>query len=65
MQQLYVYPVFLKAGKHSYMVENVDRETFLHKFIANFREEEIPICKLLLCHFKFLFSCEGIENKES
>eukprot|EP00347_Sterkiella_histriomuscorum_P014450 403360819 len=42
-QQLYVYPVFMRSGKHSYMIENIDQETFMHKLIAPFREEDIPI----------------------
>jgi hypothetical protein len=45
---MYVFPVFLKAGKHKYMVKDNDNEFFLHKFISNIREEDIPICKLIL-----------------
>ncbi|CDW89852.1 UNKNOWN [Stylonychia lemnae] len=42
-EQLYVYPCFIRAGKHSYIVKNTDDDYFLHKMIAPFREEDIPV----------------------
>jgi hypothetical protein len=39
----------MKAGKHSYFVKGIESEEFFaHKFIAPFRDEEIPICNISL-----------------
>ena len=39
---LYIYPTFLKSGKHHYIIENEENERqYFGSFIARFREEEI------------------------
>lgn len=39
---LYIYPTFLKSGKHYYFVESdQDENLFMGSFIARYREEEI------------------------
>ena len=39
---LYIYPTFLKSGKHYYIIETEkDQNKFVGSFIARYREEEI------------------------
>lgn len=41
---LFVLPVFMPAGKHTYMVKNMDTyEYTLHNTLADFRTEDPPI----------------------
>ena len=50
-------PVFMKAGKHAYVVRT-PQETYIHKLLFSpFREEDIPISK----HSKII----GIDIKSS
>jgi hypothetical protein len=41
-EEVWVLPVFIPAGKHSYFVR-ADGEHFAHKLLAPFREEDIPV----------------------
>ena len=41
---LYVLPVFMPAGKHSYLVKNLDTYQYsMHNVIADFRTEDPPV----------------------
>jgi len=41
---LFVLPIFIPAGKHTYMVKNMDTlEYTLHNTLADFRTEDPPV----------------------
>lgn len=41
-EEVWILPVFIPAGKHSYFVR-AEEEHFAHKLLSPFREEDIPI----------------------
>jgi hypothetical protein len=41
-EDIWVLPVFMSAGKHSYFVKLED-EIYAHTLLAPYREEDIPI----------------------
>jgi hypothetical protein len=44
-EEVWVLPVFMRAGKNSYLVK-YQYQDYAHKVLTPFREEDIPVCKL-------------------
>ena len=42
-EDIWVLPVFMSAGKHSYFVKTAEDEIYAHTLLAPYREEDIPI----------------------